>query len=118
MRALLLAVSLIIPTLTAPVRAATTPDAVPFFLSGEALWEPCNWPSDDAAATAACVLYVVGVIDALNQSPATRVCLELSVTKVQVATIMKQWLQDHPTQRSEPAARLIKTAMTEAYPCK
>ena len=104
----------------APASAATagTPGAQSFFLSGEELWEPCNWPTDDPAAQSACVLYVVGVVDALNQNAATRVCLSLTITKIEVASVMKEWLRAHPDKRADPAARLVKTAMTEAYPCK
>lgn len=121
MRALLLAVSLIVPTLSAPARAAAppkAPDAVPFFMTGQALWEPCNWPTDDAAATAACVLYVVGVVDSLNLLPETRICIALSADKLQVAGVVKEWLKNHPERRGDPAARLIRVAMTEAYPCQ
>ncbi len=117
MRVLLLAVALILAPLTPPARAAQ-PDAVPFFMSGQGLWEPCNWPTDDAAATAACVLYVVGVVDALNLTPATRICLDMAAEKLQVAGVVKEWLKNHPERRTDPAARLVGMAMAEAYPCK
>lgn len=117
MRALLLAVSLIVPALASPARAAA-PDAVPFFMTGQALWEPCNWPTDDAAATAACVLYVVGVVDSLNLIPETRICMKLSSDKFEVAGVVKEWLKNHPERLSDPAARLVRTAMTEVYPCQ
>ena len=105
------------PPMIFAAHAAQQPDAVPFFMSGAGLMEPCALAAKDNAAQAACVLYIVGVADALNQYPATRTCIDLKASKTDLANVVVAWLGKHPEQRDSPAASSINLAMKEAYPC-
>ena len=98
-------------------QAADNPDAVPFFMSGNSLLEPCRLAAKDGTAQAACVLYIVGVVDAFNQNPATRFCLPLATTRVDIANVVVNWLDQHPALTTGSAPLLVSMAMKEAYPC-
>jgi hypothetical protein len=63
-----------------------------------------------------CTGSAVGYTDMLNLLGL--VCLNGNVTKGQVRDVIKKYMQDHPAERSHPAASLAYSALTEAFPCK
>jgi len=98
--------------------AKPTPDAVPFFMNSGDLANTCDSAQTDQMAQVACVLYITGIVDAFGQNPATRLCLTMTATRLELASIMIAWLKKHPEQSASPAALSVNLAMKEAYPCK
>jgi len=69
------------------------------------------------AESAYCAGYVQGVTETLSFFGKT--CFPRDVVGAsQAARIVVKFLSDHPARLHEPQFRLVKEAMTEAFPCK
>jgi hypothetical protein len=97
------------------------------FFTGNDLWALCgsNLSSDQFA----CLTYVVGIADAMNAPPKNgtyyqqeglsgfQACLRPSMTRQQVADVVRLYLENHPEERDETAAGLVAFVLATAFPC-
>jgi hypothetical protein len=95
--------------LVAPAAAANTVDA---FVTGNRLHDLCKADRGD------CTAYALGVIDAINAAHAVPLCIPDKVVGEQVRDLVARWLNDHPERRQGPAAELVFSAISAAFPCK
>jgi len=81
---------------------------------------------DSEASIRSCMLgksYVMGAFDmahSLNERWLfkKRFCKPYDVDRLQLLTVVKKYMRDHPEQMDFAAAGIVYDALTEAYPCE
>lgn len=93
--------------------------------SGEAyLFRRCAAiPAAAAAADAACVNYVYGVLNQLPSGPSgaalrRSTCFPQVLAPAQASAIVENYARNHPERRGVGAATLRAEAFSAAFPCK
>jgi hypothetical protein len=93
----------------------------PQFFSGNQLLNDCADANNQR-----CTVYIEGVFDALSAAQhfvqlwaLKRVCIAFPIgaSGQQVRDIVTWWLQANPAMRHEGAGGLVRTALSEAWPC-
>jgi hypothetical protein len=104
-----------------PAKADGTVEA---FYSGNQLFAACSTQSS-THDSGLCLGYIIGVVDMVSTvatafsatgAPAAY-CFPNGVTTGRIRDVAIQRLQAHPEERHYPAAGIILTAITEAFPC-
>ena len=100
---------ILVPTIcqAEPVRA---------YMSGNDLFDTCSVASDRTFLQGTCDGYIVGAIDAMQDSKTT--CVPAGVVIKQLRDVVVQYLQAHPEERQYTAAGIIREAISEAFPCR
>jgi hypothetical protein len=92
----------------------------PAFLNANDLYIKLS--ANDATTLLVGVAYVAGVADAGSggtvQSGGWRFCLQPNMTQVQIADVVKLWLDRHPEKRHFGAAGVVAHALEESFPCR
>src|SRR5262245_43615564 len=85
--------------------------------SGNSLLNRCH--SQSVQSQGACTGFMVGVFDVLASGPVNgkTACPPAGETAAEIKKIALLWLEAHPADRHFPAAGLVATALSEAYPC-
>jgi hypothetical protein len=104
-----------------PAKADGTVEA---FYSGNLLFAACSTQSS-THDSGLCRGYITGVVDMVSTVAAAfsstgapvAYCYPNGVTTGQIRDVVIQRLQAHPEERRYPAAGIILTAITEAFPC-
>jgi Rap1a immunity proteins len=115
----------VVLSLPAPPALATEDWTMQANLSGKDLFENCNGEDADRLL---CQAYVVGIADALlleksagSSFAGWDACIPTGPTGVKserLITVVNKMLVEHPELRHLPAATLVATALSEAFPCK
>ena len=108
------AVVVLVLVLAGEARAAS-------FVEGNDLHEWCE--NEGAGNQSACAAYVMGIADVITFIKIegdfkSRACFSKQMTSVQLADVVKRWLEQYPEYRHYSAAGLVGSALAEAFPCE
>jgi hypothetical protein len=96
--------------------ALPTPSTIAGFVDGSWLQAQC-----EADAHGACLAYLMGVVDALNQAESitdrTLICLPTEVTAGQLRLVVLKALQERPEQLHYSAVDIVTRAVSFGFPC-
>lgn len=107
--------------LSAPLALATEDSTLEVNRSGQDLFEDCNGPETNRLL---CHGYVIGIADALllEKSAGSNfagwdACIPTEAKSAQLLAVVNKMLVERPELRHRPAASIVATALSEAFPC-
>jgi len=112
--------ALIFAVVASGAAMAQTPSPGPAFENGNDLYRYLT--ATATPLTLIGIAYIAGVADAgssgIPMLGGWRFCLQLGITRTQLADVVKVWLEQHPEKRHYAAANLVAQAFEGAFPCK
>ena len=98
--------------------AVLTGEARASFMDGNGLYKACS--SNSSAEQDICLGYIEGATDYLEWTRSDRnekQCVPAQVVLQQIEDVVMVYLRDHPDYRTNLAAALVATAITQAWNC-